>query len=301
MHLKKHLLAIFAVLVVLGLFYFYVIADIFHPKQIATYENFTEIGEEYNADQELQQAKEKYANSMAQAQILQARPQPGKKVIALTFDGMDSRGNMEAILRLLQKRGWHATFFVEGSNAARESTVIQKLAQDDQELGNYSFVGIDKAERLPADRLLEQFVKTQKVLQVTSGKPATLFKLPDTRYLPDLLRAAKASGLEYAVQGTVTLRPDQLQTADQLSAFVDQLQPGCIVSLRLDHPVPLVKKAKVQAATPAIDKGPTIQDAEAPGAIQPVSLVKTVEALCDALAAGGYTVVSVTALQKLEQ
>ncbi len=297
MHLKKHLLVIFSVLVVLGLFYFYVIADIFHPKQIATYENFTEIGEEYNADQELQQARAKYADSQAQAQILQGRPQPGKKVIALTFDGMDSRGNMEAILKALQKRGWHATFFVEGSNAARESTVIQKLVQDDQELGNYSFVGIDKAERLPADRLLEQFVKTQKVLQVAGGKPATLFKLPDTRYLPAVLRAAKASGLDYAVQSTVTVRPKDLSQEGAFEKILAQLQPGTILSLRLDHPVPLVKKTKKEADVPAIDKQPTIKDA-APAQGKDVPLVQLLEQFFDVLAAQGYTVVPVGSMAR---
>lgn len=300
MHLKKHLLYIGLALLVLGLFYFYVIADIFHPKQIATYENFTEIGEEYKADQELKQAREKYADSLTQAQILQGKSQTGKKVIALTFDGMDSRGNMEAILRLLQQHGWHATFFVEGSNAARESTVIQKLVQDNQELGNYSFVGIDKAERLPADRLLEQFVKTQKVLQVAGGKPATLFKLPDTRYLPDLLRAAKASGLDYAVQSTVTLRPADLAQEGAFEKVLNQLPSGAILSLRLDHPVPLVKKTKKSDDVPAIDKQPTIKDST-PETGKTIAgdapLVQLLGQFFDLLATQGYTVVPVTALQ----
>ncbi|WP_432641726.1 polysaccharide deacetylase family protein [Acidaminococcus sp.] len=295
MHLKKHLLAIFSVLVVLGLFYFYAISDIFHPKQIATYENFTAIGEEYNADQELQQARKKYADSREQAKVLQASPSPGQKVIALTFDGMESRGNMEAILKALQKHGWHATFFVEGSNAARESTVIQKLVQDGQELGNYSFVGIDKAERLPADRLLEQFVKTQKVLQVTSGKPGTLLKLPDTRYLPAVLRAAKASGLDYAVQSTVTLRPKELGQQGAFEKVLARLPSGSILSLRLDHPVPLVKKTKKEADVPAIDKRPTISDA-AQTAVSDVPLVQLLEQFFDLLAARGYTVVPVGTL-----
>ena len=39
MHLKKHLLYIFAVLCVFGVVYFYALSDIFHPKQIASYEN----------------------------------------------------------------------------------------------------------------------------------------------------------------------------------------------------------------------------------------------------------------------
>ena len=49
MHLKKHLLYIFVVLCALGMVYVYALSDIFHPKQIASYENFTEMAEELDA------------------------------------------------------------------------------------------------------------------------------------------------------------------------------------------------------------------------------------------------------------
>ena len=49
MHLRKHLLYICAGIIVLGLVYFFALSDIFHPKQIASYENFTDISEEYDA------------------------------------------------------------------------------------------------------------------------------------------------------------------------------------------------------------------------------------------------------------
>ena len=47
MHLKKHLFYIFLGLLALGLFYFYAISSFFHAKQVARYENLTELGQEY--------------------------------------------------------------------------------------------------------------------------------------------------------------------------------------------------------------------------------------------------------------
>ena len=52
MHLKKHLLFIVIILCVLGAIYFYALSDMFHPKQIASYENFTEMSEEFDASKE---------------------------------------------------------------------------------------------------------------------------------------------------------------------------------------------------------------------------------------------------------
>ena len=53
MHLKKHLMFIFAILCVLGMIYFYSLSDMFHPKQIASYENFTEMSEEFEDSKEI--------------------------------------------------------------------------------------------------------------------------------------------------------------------------------------------------------------------------------------------------------
>ena len=74
MHLKKHLLYICAGILVLGLVYFFALSDIFHPKQIASYENFTDINEEYDATDEIEAAAQKYADSSAQAAVIHGRP-----------------------------------------------------------------------------------------------------------------------------------------------------------------------------------------------------------------------------------
>ena len=71
MHLKKHLIFIFAIVCVLGAIYFYALSDMFHPKQIASYENFTEMSEEFDATQEIA-AAENVSQSCATESVLSA-------------------------------------------------------------------------------------------------------------------------------------------------------------------------------------------------------------------------------------
>lgn len=260
MHLKKHVMYICLGLLILGLIYFLALSDIFHPKQVASYENFTEISEEYDATEEINEATETYAKSADMARIVKGTPGTDKKVIYLTFNGMESRGNMEGILKAMLQHGFHGTFFVEGANAAHEEKVTQKLVDEDQLIGNYGFVGLTKAERLDADRLIEQFCKTQKVLSLVAGKPATYFALPETRYLPSLLRAAKACGLDYAVESDIVVKESDFIKPNGVENLMNQIQPGMVVSIRLDHPVPIIFYHKTDAAAPAIDKKPTIKD-----------------------------------------
>ena len=231
MHLKKHLLFIFVIVFVLGLIYFYALSDMFHPKQIASYENFTEMSEDFDATKEIAEAAKKYKELTTQAGIIKGNDKAVARIIALTFDGMESRGNMEAILKIMTDQGWHATFFAEGVNAARNETVVRKMKQEEQLIGNYSFVGVSKAERLEPEVLLEQFCRTQKILKLVTGHEPKLFKLYDTRYTDDLLRAAKASGLDNAVQSDLDIYVRKLDNDAAMTDFVAKIQPGMIVSL----------------------------------------------------------------------
>lgn len=173
--------------------------------------------------------------------------------------------------------------------------MTQKLVDEDQLIGNYGFVGLTKAERLDADRLIEQFCKTQKVLSLVAGKPATYFALPETRYLPALLRAAKACGLDYAVESDIVIKESDFTRPNGVEKLLQQIQPGMVVSIRLDHPVPIIFYEKKEADVPAIDKKPTIKDDTAVDG-QSVPVVEAVQALCNALADQGYTVEPVSTL-----
>ena len=280
--------------------YFYALSDMFHPKQIASYENFTEMSEEFDASKEIEEASKRFSAIKTPAGIIAGHEKGEGNFIALTFDGMDSRGNMEAILKIITDQGWHASFFVEGVNAARNTVVIQKLVQDENLIGNYSFVGISKAEQMTPGALFEQFCRTQKIIKLITGSEPKLFKLQDTRYMDELLRAAKACGLENAVQSDVIIPVGQLGDDEVMKRFVDEIQPGMIVSLQMGRPVPIQYTRKKGPDTPAIDKKPTVQDKqtiEAKGS----STVEIVKKLCNALRKKGLQSVTINALMEMNK
>ncbi len=295
MHLKKHLMFIFVIVCVLGMIYFYAISDLFHPKQIASYENFTEMGEEFDATKEIEEANKTFSVNKNPAGIVQGNNNIEGNFIALTFDGMDSRGNTEAILQIITDQGWHASFFVEGLNAAKNSVVIQKMIQEEQLIGNYSFVGISKAEQLKPEVLLEQFCRTQKILKLITGAEPKLFKLPDTQYVEEMLLAAKACGLENGVQSDVSVQVNKLGDQEVMSAFVEEIRPGMIVSLQMGKPVPVQYNRKKGPDVPAIDKQPTIQDQNRIE-VKDVPTVVIVKNLCSLLQKKGFQVVTINAL-----
>ena len=295
MHLKKHLLFIFVIVFVLGLIYFYALSDMFHPKQIASYENFTEMSEDFDATKEIAEAAKKYKELKTQAGIIKGNDKAVARIIALTFDGMESRGNMEAILKIMTDQGWHATFFAEGVNAARNETVVRKMKQEEQLIGNYSFVGVSKAERLESEVLLEQFCRTQKILKLVTGHEPKLFKLYDTRYTDDLLRAAKASGLDNAVQSDLDIYVRKLDNDAAMTDFVAKIQPGMIVSLQLGRPAPIKYSQKKGPDTPAVDKQPSIQEKNTVQ-VKEVTTVEIVKNFCRLLKEKGFTVVTVNVI-----
>ena len=300
MHLKKHLMFIFTILCVLGMVYFYAISDIFHPKQIASYENFTEMSEEFDASKEIAEASKGLAVNKTPAGIIQGKDNVEGNFIALTFDGMDSRGNTEAILKIITDQGWHASFFVEGVNAAKNTAVIQKLIQDEQLIGNYSFVGISKAEQMKPEMLVEQFCRTQKILKLITGSEPKLFKLPDTRYEEELLLAAKACGLENAVQSDISVQISKLGDDEVMNRFVEDIRPGMIVSLQMGKPVPIQYTRKKGPDAPAIDKQPTIQDNNTIE-VKDVPAVVIINNLCSLLKKKGLQVVTVNALTEINK
>lgn len=298
MHLKKHLLFIFAILCVLGMIYFYAISDMFHPKQIASYENFTEMSEEFDASKEIAEASREFAVNKIPAGIVRGNDNVEGNFIALTFDGMDSRGNTEAILKLITEQGWHASFFVEGLNAAKNTVVIQKLIQEEQFIGNYSFVGISKAEKLKPEILIEQFCRTQKILKLITGSEPKLFKLPDTRYEEELLLAAKACGLENAVESDISVQVSKLGDDEVMNQFVEEIRPGMIVSLQMGKPVPVQYTRKKGPDAPAIDKQPTIPQDQNRIEVKDIPTVVIIKNLCSLLQKKGFQVVTVNVLKE---
>lgn len=228
--------------------------------QAADYANVPDLSAAYTAETEIAAAKEKLKDNKLQPATVVTHNVDGKKQVALTFDGLPRKATLDRLLDVLDKHHVEATFFAEGGNAALDPKLIEALGDKGQSLGNYTFIGMAKLDKQPADEVLKQLCMAQKVFQVTSNSTPELFKAPKTNYDIPILKLAAASGLKSAVKSDVYLNPDTLTSAMEADKQVQVIKPGSIVSVVIGRPIEYIeqKQGKIDER-PAIDKKPSLE------------------------------------------
>ena len=103
----------------------------------------------------------------------------GKKdsVVALTFDdGPDARYTPR-ILDILNAAGIKATFFVIGVNVENNVSLLKRMYDMGEEIGNHSFTHPNLAE-VPAERTAVELQATRRIIESITGHSTILFRPP---------------------------------------------------------------------------------------------------------------------------
>src|SRR5438445_12108646 len=100
--------------------------------------------------------------------LVSVQPPPGRRV-ALTFDdGPDPRWTPK-IAAILHREHVHATFFVIGSQAARNPGIVRTLVRDGDELGNHTFTHVALSNG-PSSQARLQLELTEAALVSITGR-----------------------------------------------------------------------------------------------------------------------------------
>lgn len=115
------------------------------------------------------------------------------KYIAITFDDGPSSEYTPEILDILQEHNAKATFFVVGSRAQQNPSIIKSMVKSGHELANHSFhhpdfTGITKEE------LIHEMDNTSEVLESLTGAPPRLFRPPGGVYNDIIVNTANEEG-----------------------------------------------------------------------------------------------------------
>ncbi|SEH62988.1 polysaccharide deacetylase family sporulation protein PdaB [Halobacillus karajensis] len=115
------------------------------------------------------------------------------KYIALTFDDGPSTEYTPEILNILEEHEAKATFFVVGSRAQENPSIIKSMVDNGHELANHSFhhpdfTGISKEE------LIHEMDNTSEVLENLTGAPPRLFRPPGGVYNDIIVNTANEEG-----------------------------------------------------------------------------------------------------------
>lgn len=100
------------------------------------------------------------------------------KKIALSFDDGPSRENCGKILRILDRYGIRATFFIVGKCAEEDPDHVREIYEAGHEIGNHTYSHAN-ITRLDADRLRGEVKKTEKILTAICGERPRVFRPPE--------------------------------------------------------------------------------------------------------------------------
>jgi peptidoglycan/xylan/chitin deacetylase (PgdA/CDA1 family) len=274
----------------IGVFFF---KDFSTTQTGGYHRSITDIDSSYNADAEIAQALAQMKSSQEKATVI-IHSNSGQRQIALTFDGLTDRMIVQEILDLLKKYNAKATFFVDGIQTAEDPQTVVNIKKAGQKIENYTLSGVAKMENLPAERLIKDFSRAQKIIKVTTDQGPNLLKCNDTKYTDQLLQAAKACGFNSVVKSDVFLNVKQMDSLTAADNFVGKIKPGTIVSIRLKtNTEPIVNEQGKTDLKPAIDKQPGLKELPALAESGERESVDAVEKLLIALKKANYTTVYV--------
>jgi peptidoglycan/xylan/chitin deacetylase (PgdA/CDA1 family) len=147
--------------------------------------------------------------------------------LALTFDDGPNPNTTPIVLNALEQAHAHATFFVVGSRAITMPSILQRMYQDGDEIGDHSWTHPDMTTLSPAD-VVSQIAMTQAAV-TDAGVPApTLFRPP---------YGAINSVMQSQIHLPFILWNDDpkdwqtLSTPAVISASEAQAKPGAIIDL----------------------------------------------------------------------
>ena len=274
----------------MGVFFF---KDFSTTRTGGYHRNINDIDSSYNADAEIAQALAQMKSSQEKAAVI-IHSNSGQRQIALTFDGLTDRMIVQQILDLLKQYNAKATFFVDGMQTAEDPQTVVNIKKTGQKIENYTLSGVAKMENLPAERLIKDFSRAQKIIKMTSDQGPNLLKCNDTKYTDQLLQAAKACGFNSVVKSDVFLNVKQMDSPTAADSFVGKIKPGAIVSIRLKtNTEPIVNEQGKMDLKPAIDKQPGLKELPALADSGEKEIVDAVEKLLIALKKADYTTVYV--------
>jgi peptidoglycan/xylan/chitin deacetylase (PgdA/CDA1 family) len=169
--------------------------------------------------------------------VVVSRGNPGRRIVALTFDAGADTGFTAEILDVLDRSGVPATFGITGKWAAANPDLVRRMAGAGHVIMNHtyehrSYTGVSARPALlsPEERRTD-LERTDEVIQSVTGRSTRpWFRAPYGDYDTSVNAMAGALGYRYNVHWTVdSLGWQGLPAAAIATRCLDQTVPGAIL------------------------------------------------------------------------
>ncbi len=172
-----------------------------------------------------------------------------EKVVALTYDDGPHPTFTPEILRILDKYGVKATFFIVGSRAEQYPQILKDIVAKGHAIGNHTYSHPANLELETRDQVINELIKCEQVLWRIAGKRTNLFRPPKGLVNESVVKTAAEGGYK-TVLWTVSAYHHDARTPEEMAKRVlSQVKPGCII---LAHDGIYPMRWRDVAATPLI-------------------------------------------------
>ena len=156
----------------------------------------------------------------------QETPDPGKPMVALTFDDGPSK-KTERILDVLEQYGAHATFFVVGIQLEKFPEIVKRASDLGCEIGNHTY-NHKNLTKISPDEMREQINGVNRLVLEATGKEPALVRPPYGAGIKD--ETVKANVAYPLIMWTIdTLDWSTRDTQSTLEAIRKDMKDGSIV------------------------------------------------------------------------
>ncbi|OAN65470.1 polysaccharide deacetylase family protein [Magnetospirillum moscoviense] len=178
------------------------------------------------------------------ADIVTHLPAQPAKVIALTFDGCEAKGQPawldERIAVFLEAQRIPATLFVTGLFAKRNADRLGQLSRTGLiEIENHSWDHPRHLEHLDQGAIAAQLADTDEAIRAVTGSKPRFFRFPGGHYDAKALAAVENSGLSVVHWSWESGDPARDLTPERLTSWVlSKTRPGDVLIFHINGRAP---------------------------------------------------------------
>lgn len=154
-----------------------------------------------------------------------------EKIIALTFDDGPNERDTSQVLRILNQKNIHATFFVVGQNVEREPDLAKDIVDSGNIIANHSFAHHMFAMAGEPDTTTEDTKQADQAIEKATGKSPRYYRPPYGFRTIWGTRALKKQGYEIITWNDMTIDYWNISPTRIANHIISHAKPGGIIVL----------------------------------------------------------------------
>ncbi|KAA0547888.1 polysaccharide deacetylase family protein [Bacillus sp. BGMRC 2118] len=167
------------------------------------------------------------------------RGHPDKKMVSFIINVAWGNEYIPTILETLKKHNVNATFFLEGRWVKENPDMAKMIVDAGHEVGNHSY-SHPNMKTLTTSLVRQELVKTNDVIEATTGKTPTLFAPPSGSYRQEVVDIASELDMETIMWSVDTIDWQKPSPEVLTNRVLSKVHPGALV---LMHPTESTAKS----------------------------------------------------------